>query len=1179
MFGFILRFACFFSSRHRVQGTLLRSLSFLLLLSAGVAQNKDTPTLDTTNPIERELSGGETHSYRITLTNDQYLHIAASQRGIDVGLALFRPDGAKIIEVNTPINAYGPESIFILLDGAGTYRLEVASSDKTAPPGRYEIKIAELRKPTEHDRKRVAAESVFQQAEKLRTEGSANSLKAALVKYNEALPLYRALEDRSDEALTLTKIGMIFNSLSNLQKALDYHKEALTLYSQLKDTDGEALVLSNLGADYYSVSQPKTARDYFEKALPLFVSTGNRWGEAESLDNLGAAYYSVNEGKIALDYFLKALPLRRLVRDRDGEATTLNNLGAVYRLLGEAEKTREYLEQGLVLARAVGNRSNEAAMLFNIADMYSSYGQPRKALEYFAQSLTLRHLTGDLSGEASALTSMGLVYQDIGERQKALELYLQALPLRKAAGDRSREGTTLNNIGGIYDDLGDKRQAIAYYEQAIKLYHEVGDSDAEGLALSNIGGAYNDLGDKQKALSYYLQALPLYDANNLRDKAMTLNNLGVYYNSLNEPRKALDYLFRAIPLYRTAGDRSREGRALTNIAATYGSLGENAKALDHFRLGLPKSRAVEDRSGEAKAYDLLMSFYTVRGNAGLAIFYGKQAVNLYQQLRAKIQGLDKATQKSFLKSIEPSYRKLAELLIRQNRAPEAQQVLNAFKDQQFFDFNIGTTNPLKPVVRSAHETEFGSQFEKALSDLASLDSQIGELQQKLTASQRNVEDASHLEQLEGLFKIASDQFLTLLTRSETDFSQERNGIDKVNEVQDSAEMQSALRQISLETGQKAVAVYTVVTETGFQAVIVSADSVTPVSPTANEVDLKQKALQLWALLQSPDYDPRLLSHELYEVIFKPIELKLPKNTKTIIWSLDDTLRYIPMAALYDGKRYLAERYNHVIFTRAEKERLMRKVSLSWVGYGFSTSKAHTVTVAGTAVAFGPLDFAEDEMQIFRTDSFPDGIIDGQVFSEEQFTKASLLSALIARRPLVHISSHFRFLPGDESQSFLLLGDGDFITLAELKEQANLFQGVELLTLSACDTAEQHPDATGREIDAFAELAQRLGAGSVLASLWPVLDTSTAELMKAFYSNRQRRRQSKSEALRQAQLDLLYGRTRVEPSSTGARTKRNMNSSEEIVIQPKYRVPFKVESNKPFAHPYYWAPFVLYGNWK
>jgi len=72
----------------------------------------------------------------------------------------------------------------------------------------------------------------------------------------------------------------------------------------------------------------------------------------------------------------------------------------------------------------------------------------------------------------------------------------------------------------------------------------------------------------------------------------------------------------------------------------------------------------------------------------------------------------------------------------------------------------------------------------------------------------------------------------------------------------------------------------------------------------------------------------------------------------------------------------------------------------------------------------------------------------------------------------------------------------------MSEQADMFRDVQLLILSACETGAQRPDATGKEIDAFAELAQRLGANSVMASLWSVLDHSTADLMKAFYRNRE-----------------------------------------------------------------------------
>jgi CHAT domain-containing protein len=192
--------------------------------------------------------------------------------------------------------------------------------------------------------------------------------------------------------------------------------------------------------------------------------------------------------------------------------------------------------------------------------------------------------------------------------------------------------------------------------------------------------------------------------------------------------------------------------------------------------------------------------------------------------------------------------------------------------------------------------------------------------------------------------------------------------------------------------------------------------------------------------------------------------------------------------------------------------------------------------------------------------------------------------------VVHISSHFRFHAGDESHSFLLLGDGQVMTLAEMKEHENLFQGVELLTLSACDTAAQRPDSTGREVDAFAELAQRLGASGVMASLWAVRDRSAAQLMIGFYRNREGGKLTKAGALRKAQLDLLYERNEV-PLSPSVSMKspttnqddktirRGGSTDEDVIVEAKYRIPFKVNKSKPFAHPYYWSPFVLFGNWK
>ena len=91
-------------------------------------------------------------------------------------------------------------------------------------------------------------------------------------------------------------------------------------------------------------------------------------------------------------------------------------------------------------------------------------------------------------------------------------------------------------------------------------------------------------------------------------------------------------------------------------------------------------------------------------------------------------------------------------------------------------------------------------------------------------------------------------------------------------------------------------------------------------------------------------------------------------------------------------------------------------------------------------------------------------------------------------------------------------------------------------------------------------------------------------MKVFYRTRQGGKYNKAEALRQAQLDLLYGRNKTTrlPGATSpanASTKGDKTSTEGIVVELKYRIPFKVDQKKPFAHPYYWSPFVLFGNWK
>jgi CHAT domain-containing protein len=283
-----------------------------------------------------------------------------------------------------------------------------------------------------------------------------------------------------------------------------------------------------------------------------------------------------------------------------------------------------------------------------------------------------------------------------------------------------------------------------------------------------------------------------------------------------------------------------------------------------------------------------------------------------------------------------------------------------------------------------------------------------------------------------------------------------------------------------------------------------------------------------------------------------------------MWSLDGALRYVPMAALYDGKRYLVERFRNVVFTPASQSRLKDPVSPDWRGLGVGVSLAHD--------KFQPLPNVPHELlSIINADpKASDGVLPGTVKLDADFTLDDFRTELRKRYSIVHVASHFDFSPGVDGNSFLLLGDGGRLTLEQFRSMPQVLQGVELLTLSACDTAVGGEDADGKEVEGFAVLAQRQGAKAVVATLWAVADESTALLMREFYRLRMSDpRITKAGALREAQLALLYGKIRGGSSpDRGARA-----------VLPTSNASFVTDPQRPYAHPYFWAPFLLMGNWK
>jgi len=135
------------------------------------------------------------------------------------------------------------------------------------------------------------------------------------------------------------------------------------------------------------------------------------------------------------------------------------------------------------------------------------------------------------------------------------------------------------------------------------------------------------------------------------------------------------------------------------------------------------------------------------------------------------------------------------------------------------------------------------------------------------------------------------------------------------------------------------------------------------------------------------------------------------------------------------------------------------------------------------------------------------------------------------------------------------------------------QYVDLLTLSACQTAlGGGEDANGMEVEGLGAIAQRQGAKAVLASLWPVADSSTALLMENLYRLHRDDHLSKAVALQQAQLLLLHG-------AAGAASADRERGAHSVAAPSTAPASFRADPKAPFAHPYFWAPFILIGNWR
>jgi CHAT domain-containing protein/tetratricopeptide (TPR) repeat protein len=786
---------------------------------------------------------------------------------------------------------------------------------------------------------------------------------------------------------------------------------------------------------------------------------------------------------------------------------------------------------------------------FALAQFHMALGQYEDASEMLAWVLREKvRAYGDLDEDTlTAMVALANLYSDTSDFEKALLLRKRIVEITTTlfGSDSPIRAIAQMNLARTYRDLGQTEQSKEVVASAASVLANKTDldSDKAALAFDLLAEEASQTLKHEKALEYWKRALEIRKKSSinmlargvsLSRVASGLASMGNLDEAFKYQREALATTVESVGEFHLATARQLEKLArLHDQARQYETaLGVGQRALAIFDVLLGHGSAET-----AMALSLSAQRLQEMGEHDAAILLGKRAVNDYQSLRERVSRIGQSYLEAYTKAVAKPYHALASELLDRGRFSEAQVVLEMLKQEEHFDF-IRRSQDADPrrlnLPYTRIEQSWIDRYEKVSERVISLGAERIQIKKSVQLKKDTDAQKKRLREIDADLKVANVAFDSFMKELRTAFAAQ--GISKAFQyAETSSDKTKELLGTVKKLGDDVVLVQYFIASDHLGLILTTPEVQVVRKFNISERDLNRKVGEFRRQLRDKASDPLPLANALYDILLRPIENDLQQSgARTVMVSLDGTLRYVPFGALHDGKQYVTAKWNIPIYTSVTQGQMTQTPARQWrvVGLGVTKSWAD----------FSALPSVKTEITNIVKDGRGGGILPGEKYLDEAFSASRLKDAGLGSSELIHIASHFRFSPGTEANSYLLLGDGQHLTLRDIRTQKYRFENADLLTLSACETAlGGGRDGNGNEIEGFGVIAQQQGAKAVLATLWPVADRSTAELMTEMYRRRQALGISKIEALRQAQQTLMQN--------------------------PKY------------AHPFYWAPFVLMGNWK
>ena len=1126
-----------------LNGRLINSQdSCFVLAMSRVEHDSDASTLLTPGKkVTRESTSAG--SYRIGLTSGQYLRITATQSAKGVEFILYDPGGGLVSRVRG--RSRGMTPISVIAESPGDYKLAVSPLNHNGPPEIYELHVADLRPATAKDKDRSAAEKSCAEAEQLQRESMRESSRLAISKYEEALSHWKTVGDLQEGARALVSIGQIYQILGEPRPALASYTQALDLCKRTRDRWGEGEVLNEMGLVYNILCENDKDLGFYRRALNLNQDLGNRQAAARALNNFGEAYYNFGRLQLSLESFHKALSLCRELSDQHGQATSLLNLGY----------------------------------------SYSDLGEMQKAFDCFNQALSIWQTRGDRRWQGITFTAMGRLYTRLGECQNALNLFRQAREVIEPTGDQIEQGRILSGIAYVFFLLDEKQQALDYYYQALRLYKNASYLSAQADMVDAIGNVYYSMRDLEKALEYFKESLSLSVAmNNMRGRSNALRGIGIVYKARGNTAKALNYYTRALPFYRREKASRSEADTLLIIGQIHDELNQKQMALSYYRKALSLSRVAQYRFGEASTLWQIARVERDLGKLTEARDRMETALTVVEALRVKVIGQD--LRNSYFASVRQHYEFYVDLLMQLHaQQPDSALDVTAFEVSErararsllesLTAARVGISQKVDPGLLERERAVRQQLNSKALARRLLLGA--GHTPQDAATIDKEVEDLSRQHrELEARIRIASLDYATLIQQQPL----------KLKTIQQEAVDDDALL-LEYSLGEERSYLWAV-TKAGITSYELPGRA--EVEALANQV---RDILTAPRFVEGESFEQRQArlnesetnywqgASSLSKMLLGPAAAQFEK--KQLIIVADGALQYIPFGALPDPQSTddspvplmvdhqvtyqpsastLATLRNKIESRQSASKMLAvfadpvfekddsRLSAAKEPTANDSPEQSRTETyralrdvgVAGDGRGIPRLFASRDEANAIMAVTSSTLSLKALGF---EASKGLATGSELSQYRIIHFATHGVLDSETPELSGLVLSlfdkDGQpqdgFLRLNDIY---NLDLPADLVVLSACNSA-LGKQIKGEGLIGLTRGFMYAGAARVMASLWKVDDEATAELIKHFYQEMLAEKKAPAEALRQAQIAMW-------------RQKR-------------------------WRSPYFWAPFVLQGEYK